>query len=46
MKLVEVSSILVDSEEVHCMQEIVKSEQPIKMETRADQFDRGLVFLE
>ena len=45
MKLVEVSPIPVGSEEVHCMQEKVKSEQPITMETRADQFDRGLVFL-
>ena len=46
MKLGEVSPISVGSEEIHCMQEKVKSEQPITMEARADQFDRGLVFLE
>ena len=46
MQLVEVFLIPVGSEEVHCMQEMVKSEQPITMEMPADQFDRGLVFLE
>ena len=46
MKLIEVTPIPVGSEEVHCMHEMVKREQPITMETRADKFDRGLVFLE